>query len=235
LSECSSARALVNPEKTTSDSEAGAEKPSGRLKVKPLLILAVDVKTSPLNDGSSIATFHRTEVKKHHQSPTAEAGPEQPPELESQDGLWKSQWPRMLVLFVIPLLALAGVFDSGRKVAHSKGENAEIQIRYPRAARYGRTVDVEIVMREIERPPAKIEVRIPTSYLRLFSMVSVTPAPVAVRENYIIDVPVPEPGGETRVILELEAGKAGRARGKVRVLFDAELAAEVPLNTFILP
>lgn len=159
-------------------------------------------------------------------------GPPDPPPVPRALRLTTLQRIGLPILFVIPILALFGVFGEHFTTAHADGAGLAIAMRYPDRAHYRQPVSVRLSMRNVTPQPLDtISVTLDTAFMRAFSDVSIS-APL--NGAYVARITNIAPG-ETRAISAMVSGERyGRHAGVITVTGPYG-TARLPVATFVFP
>lgn len=159
-------------------------------------------------------------------------GPPAAPEIARALRLTTLQKIGLPVLFIIPILALFGVFGERFAIRAASGSGVAARVSYPDRIHYRQTMPLRImVWNASTRAADSIMISLDPEFMRAFSAISITPAAT---RAYTIVLRHVKPG-ERRVISGDVAGERyGRSDGNVRV---AGIAGElcIPVATFVFP
>lgn len=162
--------------------------------------------------------------------PPALRVPEQPRRLR----FYRFQWVGLPLVFLVPVLALLGVF--GESWGHADAASTELSLRveYPTRYRYKQTHTVEVFVENVSGGPLDtVVVAFDPTYVRRFSTLTFIPSPKEPFEVELLDV---KPGEVRLVRAELQGEHYGRHRGTVEVYRPGSLdTARVSVSTLIYP
>lgn len=138
------------------------------------------------------------------------------------------------LLFLVPILALFGVFGESWAVARGGSGGIELEVRYPERYRYQQLEEMDVTVHN--RSPDVIDtltVLVEPRYLDRFSTVTfIPPQEEGLYEVPLIDV---QPGERRRVRIEYEADRYGRHSGAIIATAGGADTARVELQTIVFP
>jgi hypothetical protein len=163
--------------------------------------------------------------------------PPQPPQLDRKFQLHPYQYIAIPLLFLMPVLALLGVF--GETVTTKTGSNEDLTVRveYTSRIRYKMLAPLTVyITNRTDTPLETLTVRFDRAYIEGFSQVTFTPQAQTVDEDaYVVELQDVQPG-ETRVVEgDLQAEKYGEYKGSVMVSADGVDSVDVMLEAFLFP
>jgi hypothetical protein len=170
------------------------------------------------------------------QSPNQGIKPPQPPEIPRRIHLYPYQWVGFLCLFLIPVLALFGVFGETRDVAQIQANGIELTVMYTNRVHFHAQSTTRILVRntQTEVMPA-IQVAIDRSLLDNYAELTFMPGVAEITASEFVIQLTGIPPGETRVILLNSRGKIpGFHQGMVTASAGEEQIT-VKLEVFIFP
>jgi hypothetical protein len=164
--------------------------------------------------------------------PPGTGDPPEAPELPRQIHLYRSQWLGLPVLFVLPVLALLGVFGEVRDEARVTSGGIELAIDYPTRLRSGQRSGVTVRVRNAAAETLdSVSLRWDTAYLHNFAGLELLPG----RDGEPSEAVTLAAGEEWLVRLELEGGALWNHSGSVAALVRGSQAASVRIRTFVFP
>lgn len=154
------------------------------------------------------------------------------PERPRRPRLHRYQWIGLPLLFLVPALALAGVFGETQARAEATAAGLALAVDHPTRLRYGQAGTAEItVENRTERALDTVVVAIGAAWLTGFSDVAITPEPARAFEVELTDL---APGETRRVHASLRAERYGEHAGRVEARSPGGEAA-VRVHTFLFP
>lgn len=137
------------------------------------------------------------------------------------------------LIFLVPALALAGVFGESRKTAAATGPNVSVRMEFPSRYRYRMLNSLTIAVENTSaRMIDTVTVRLDTAYLLRFSPVVIVPAP---EQAYVVPLADVAPGEVRLVVAEFQGKRYGRHTGQVRVESTSGDTLALPVHTLIYP
>lgn len=144
------------------------------------------------------------------------------------------QWVGLPLLFLVPVLALFGVFGESWDRVERAGPDLGVEVQYADRYRYKQTNAVEVWVEN--RAGVALDTVVVTfdeAYMRQFSAVAFIPAPTGPFEVELYAV---RPGERRLVWAELKAVEYGRHAGSLRAYtLGRPDTVAVDLSTFIFP
>lgn len=163
--------------------------------------------------------------------------PPQPPDLKRRIELYPYQYIAIPILFVIPILALLGMFGETTAVVDERSDDIVVQVEY--ASRIHHQVFASMIVsvtNQTEAPIETLNVHIEREYLSHFSQITFAPsAETITAEDYIIELQDLDPGNTQVVTVDLRADKPGRHTGTVIVEGDNIAPVIVSLDSILFP
>jgi hypothetical protein len=155
------------------------------------------------------------------------------PSVERRFALYRFQLPGLVLLALIPVLALAGAFGESHADAEARAGAIAVRVHHPSRLRFEQitTMDILVTNAGAVRFDTLV-VSIDTTYLSRFSGVTLTPSATAPFDVELTDV---APGESRRVHVEMDAMRAGRHRGMVRVSGGGADTATLDIATIVFP
>lgn len=162
--------------------------------------------------------------------PPALQVPDQPRRLR----FYRFQWVGLPLLFLLPILALLGVFGETRGSADDMGAEIALRVEYPTRYRYKQIHPVEVAVENTSaRTLDTVVVAFDPAYVRRFSTPAFIPSPTEPFEVELLDV---RPGEVRRVWAELQGEHYGRHRGTIEAYQAGGTdTTSVSVSTFIFP
>lgn len=157
----------------------------------------------------------------------------QTPKITTKIRLWRYQWFGVSFLFIIPILALFGVFGtSSKKITRFEG-GVEAIVTYPTTVRYGQsnTLQIELINRSGDQIDG-LTTRFNANYINRFSEVSFVPE---IQKSYEVDVRNLSPGKSRFILVQLKAKDYGRHNGEVVISKAGLNLFRINLNTMVFP
>lgn len=163
--------------------------------------------------------------------------PPQSPELERRFTLYNYQYIAIPLLFVVPLLAVFGVF--GETISQSEATSAalDLSITFPDRMHAGTQHEIEIrVTNRSAEPLSLARVLVDRDYLEQFANVSSTPHASEWTDEYAaIELEDISPGTTQLVVLRVTGHWAGRHHGEVAVAVADDVVVRNPFATLVFP
>ncbi len=163
--------------------------------------------------------------------------PPQSPDFKREFRLYPYQWITIPLLFIVPILAIFGLFDANIVDVRASGDNVELRVEYSTRYRYYMDVPAYVfVTNTSDAALPVITVRFDRAFVDNFIEIQFTPDTNAVTERwYEVDLEDVQ-AGETRMIrVDLQADDYGTQRGTVAVAVGETAVADVQLDSFIYP
>jgi hypothetical protein len=170
-------------------------------------------------------------------SSTQAPEPPQPPEMERRIQLYPFQWIGIPLLFLLPVLALFGVFGAQSNTVQRASDLLAMQVEYPTRYRYKMIEPMAVNVSNLSgQTPVTITVDFSRSYIEQFSAVNFTPAVKEITQNsYRVELPN-VPAGETRrIAVELQAEQYWRHAGNVAAAVVDEAPVVISVETWVFP
>lgn len=163
--------------------------------------------------------------------------PPQPPEIRRRLQFSRLQKVAFPLIFLVPILALAGVFGDSFDAVNAANSQLMVDIEYPTRFRYKmmNPIHASIHNTSGQHLPSVI-VNFDRDYIDGFSNVTFTPEVKFITdEAYVLEL-TELPPGEIRVVLvEIEADKYGRHHGTITAVPGAGESVSVSFDTFVFP
>lgn len=161
------------------------------------------------------------------QQPTDEQAPDrpeaygvpQPPQIEKKWTFKKVQLIGMPVIFLIPLLAILGLFGASSTTASASGERFAVEINYPARYRYKMSNPLTVRLENLAAQTVPtVTVSFDRDYIAAFSAVSFTPAASEVTDDaYYVQLTDVQPGEVRLVVVEMQAEQYWWHEGMVAI------------------
>lgn len=164
---------------------------------------------------------------------------ELPAELQIRDQprrlkLYTAQWIGLPLIFLVPILALLGVFGESREVVEGRSDELRMTVEYPTLYRYKQIDRVQVlVTNESNTTLDTVVVAFDPAYVSRFSTLMFIPSAKVPFDVELLDV---GPGQTRRVWAELQGEAYGRHRGTIEAYRQGGLdTARVFVSTVIFP
>lgn len=159
--------------------------------------------------------------------------PPGPPAIERRVRLYAAQWIGIPLLVLVPVLAGLGVFGLRVDEARARAAALELNVEHPSRLRHKQTGDIHVRVRNLaDRPRAGVVVSLDSAYLDRFANLAFSPD---VTRAYEVELPALGPGEDGLVRVQLQAERAGRHAGDVRVVAGGAELARARLHTLVFP
>jgi len=157
--------------------------------------------------------------------------------MERKVQLYPYQLIGLPLLFLLPVLALLGVFGERSDRVSAANEAVRLQVEYPTRYRYKMIEPLTIEVANLtSQSPVTITVAISRTYVEQFSTVTFTPQPSEITpENYVVEV-ANVPAGATRYVdMELQAERYWRHPGGIAASVAGAPPVETSISTWVFP
>ena len=155
------------------------------------------------------------------------------PSVEQRFALYRFQVPGLILLALLLVLAVAGAFGESHAEAEASAGDLAVRVRHPSRLRFERITTMDVLVRNAGATRIDtIVVSIDTAYLSRFSGVTLTPSATAPFDVELTDV---APGELRLVHVEMDAMRAGRHRGTLRVSAGGADTATLDIATIVFP
>jgi hypothetical protein len=163
--------------------------------------------------------------------------PPKPPEMKAEFKLYPYQMIGLPLLFLIPILALLGVFESSSGHVIGTGDGLQLSVEYMTRTMYHKNEEIHIEVANMsDAPLAQLSVRIDKSYLDGFGPSSFSPPVSRVTgEAYEIDMADVGPGESRAVVIQVQGDQYGSNRGAVSALAADGRQVSIQLETYVFP
>lgn len=154
------------------------------------------------------------------------------PNLPTHTRLWPHQWLGLAFLFLIPLLAIAGIFGETQLARVQAGPGTEAWVSAPSRFRLGQSAPLLLEVKNTSAQPLpQLSVEI-SGYLDGFADKKFSPGFAA---PYHVSLGSLGPGETARLAGEITAEKYGRQTGEIIVRSEGRELQRLPLSTFVFP
>jgi hypothetical protein len=163
--------------------------------------------------------------------------PPDPPEMQRKFKLYPYQYLAIPVLFLIPLLALLGIFGSTTERVHASSEDLDLNVEYTTRDRYRvrNKLNVEVQNNTGESIDT-LNIHFGRSYIDRFVDIAFTPDVEDITDTaYIVALEDVQPGEIRIITINLVAEGYGPFSGTVRAVAEGIVPVEVNLATILYP
>lgn len=145
--------------------------------------------------------------------------PPQPPEFQRRFALYPYQYIAIPLLFVMPILALLGLFGDAARTVETTGEEVTLHVEYSPRQRHGVATSMMILItNQTDAPLEDVTLRLDRAYFEGFTQVSFIPSVEAIAgAEYRVELPPLLPHDEQAVRVDMRAETAGRYSAMVAV------------------
>ncbi len=158
--------------------------------------------------------------------------PPSAPEIPPKVRLDRSAKLGLPFLFLLPALAMVGVFGPTTEVAHGRSGAATWSVEYPARLRFRNSDRLIVRVANPGRSPlAQVRVAFDPDYIQSFTAVGFEPAP---DQAYVVDIGDLEPGESALVSVDLTADDYGSQRGWI-ALTAGQARSRIALESFVFP
>jgi hypothetical protein len=166
-----------------------------------------------------------------------QARPSQPPEFKRKFHLYPYQYLTLPLLFLIPILALLGVFGESGDVKDAANTALAVRVEYTSRIRYQLAAPLTVyVTNQTTDVIDRITVRLDHTYIEGFSWASFTPDVTTLTDDaYFVELEAVQPGETRAVAVDLQAERIGNYTGNVIVEARGIEPITVHLETFLFP
>ena len=156
------------------------------------------------------------------------------PDLPRRVRFHRYQWIGIPLMFLIPVLALFGVFGESQGQTIASGGTLKMRVEYPTRNKYRHITSIEVVVENISSQTLDtLIVEFDESYISRFSSVNFIPTP---EKLFISEFPDVLPGESRLVWVELKGEKYGLHEGNIRAYaVGSRDTVEVVVRTRIYP
>lgn len=161
--------------------------------------------------------------------------PREAPELPRRVHLYKAQWIGIPALFLLPILAVFGVFGESREHAEAASAELRVSVDYPARLRMGQHSEVVVRIENVSgRGLDGVEVSFHPHYLAAFAELEFTPERSG---PHHVDLDHLGPGQQRLLRVRLTGERPWRNTGAVHVAADGSEpgTVSVGLATFVFP
>jgi hypothetical protein len=162
--------------------------------------------------------------------------PAQPAEVKRRFQLYRYQWIAIPLLFLVPILAIFGVFGETATTVQSSQAGLELEVQYSDRILFQGLDGTEIAIRNTsDQVLETVTLSIDKAFLTAYSDIAFSPdVDVITDEAYIIELTNLQPGQTQFVTIDSRGKLIGRHRGIIRATVN-ELSVSVTLDVFIIP
>jgi hypothetical protein len=163
--------------------------------------------------------------------------PPQPPEFRREFRLHPYQYIMLPLIFVIPLLALLGIFGEMGAVIETTNHDISLHVDYTSRIRFSLAAPLTLsVTNQTSAVIDTLIVSFDQAYLAGFSRVNFTPDVMTITgEDVRIDLGTLQPGETRTVVVDLQAEKVGRYTGEIRIEGEGIDPLSIHLETVTFP
>ena len=163
--------------------------------------------------------------------------PPQPPQMERKIQLYPYQWIGVPLLFLLPVLALVGLFGERLTAVSAANEAVRLQVEYPARSRYRINEPLIIEVTNLTgQGPITMTVTISRAYIEQFSSVTFTPQPNEITpEAYVVEVVNVPAGGARYVSVELQAERYWRHTADISAFVEGAAPVQTSISTWVFP
>lgn len=157
----------------------------------------------------------------------------QTPQVKSRIRLWPYQWPGVIILLLIPILALFGIFGVTTKTVTETNNGIKAFIEYPTKLRHGQNHSIRVELTNMSnRALSDLVAKFNPDYIHRFSNVSFVPEP---RQAYQVEVGGLAAGESRTVLVEFTADRYGYHNGQVTVSSGGTELLTSNVKTLVFP
>lgn len=158
--------------------------------------------------------------------------PPLPPHIPPKVRLHRSEKLGLPFLFILPALAVIGVFGPKIEVTEGRSGAVEWSAEYPSRLRYQDTERLVVrVQNRSQSPLPELKLAFDPTYIHAFTAVAFEPTPDT---PYVVNIRNLEPGQSRLVSVQLTAKEYGPRQGWVSLSAEG-IRAHAELSTFIFP
>ena len=178
---------------------------------------------------------HRDPIESEAETARRGAGaaePAQAPEVPPRVRMHRVELIGMILIAIVPLLALLGAFGPRVARAHAASAVLDVEVRHPARYRRGMIETLEArVSNRTRAPMPRVTLAFDDAYLDAFALPTATPE---FARPYVVELSDIAPGETRTVVVDLEADRPGRHRGRAVAVHSRDSVA-VALTTLVLP
>jgi len=162
--------------------------------------------------------------------------PNQPPEIKRRVALHHYQWWGLPIIFIIPILGAAGLFNNHRTVMRADSQNLALRVDYHDRVRMVTVEPMSIlVTNRGSSDLSKVEVKVSRELFNSEEGTQMRPEPKEIDEQFARFEIEKIPAGESRAIeVDLNAGRPGTHRGLIEASAGSD-SARVSVESFSYP
>jgi hypothetical protein len=170
-------------------------------------------------------------------SDNSEMRPPQPTEFKRKFQLYPYQYILMPLIFLIPILALLGVFGETTTTQDQANRDLAMRITYNSRSRHRLSTVIKVyITNQTDAPLSNLNARFDRGYMDGFEWVSFLPTVTEVTDDAYIITLETIPAGETHAItVDLKAKHIGLFAGLVTVEGDGIEPVSIRLESFTFP
>lgn len=163
--------------------------------------------------------------------------PPDSPRIERRLAFYHFQYICIPLIFLLPVLAVLGVFGESFAVIDSASADLALRVNYPTRYRYGLINDMEISVRNVsDTMIPSLTVTFSVDYIDRFAFVTFTPSANRVTDEvYEVELETVLPGETRRVRVEQQAQHYGLHTGAITAQADSREPVQVLISTFVFP
>lgn len=156
------------------------------------------------------------------------------PDLPHRVRFHRYQWIGIPLMFLIPVLALFGVFGESEDQTTASGTTLEMHVEYPTRNRYKQITHIEVVVVNLSSQTLDtLVVEFDPAYISRFSSVNFIPTP---EKSFVSEFPDVLPGESRLVWVELKGEQYGVHEGIIRAYaVGMSDTVEVAVRTRVYP
>jgi hypothetical protein len=151
--------------------------------------------------------------------------------------LYPFQWVGLILLLLIPLVALAGVFDRREQTVETSSGDLRLEVTFLTHNRFKMPGDVSITVENQGTAPLDtITVTISRDYIDTFADINIAPQVNSIdAENYVVQLSDLQPGQAQVVEFEYLGEKYGAHSGTITAQAGNGPVLQVNIETFVFP
>lgn len=163
--------------------------------------------------------------------------PPKPPEFKPQFKLYPYQYIGIPFIFLIPILALLGVFGETMRETDAASADLALHIEYPERSRYRLRNSLEVaITNETDSAIGELRVRFEKPLIDAFADVAFSQEPEAITDEYYEVVLEDVQPNETRVVsLNLQADSYFTHEGEITASADGIEPISETITVFVFP
>lgn len=167
----------------------------------------------------------------------AQHEPPQPPDFKRKFRLYSYQWIGLPLLFLLPVLAVLGVFGGVTETLTDEGSGITIDVEYPPRTRYEVLSKLDVTVTNTSTSPmSTLTVGFERHYIDAFSDTVFLPTVDRLTDTaFEIDLHDVQPGEARRIDVEMKGALVGRFTGSIHASSGDSGSAQVLVSTTIFP